>query len=461
MRQTPPFASCQAGRSYQGLGLSGTRSPRSPAWTLVVPLLSGSWVGVAGGQVLLAHSLRSAHLAGALRDVGLTQHRHKQARALSGGLRRKLSIGAAFLGTSRTVVLDEPTSGVDPCSRRSIWDILLQYREGGAPRALLSLGPGPCTARRHHQRPPCPMPAQAPPETTLPDASAGTTTVHPARCRTGTTRVHPADASAGTTTVHPARCQHRDHHSPPCPETTLPDASAGTTRVHPARCQYRHHHSPPCPMPAQGPPQSTLPRDHPARCQRRDCVQRAVGSWPVCRVGAPWPPSCPHLACLLTAAPPAAQSTVCPPLRASRCRTIILTTHHLDEAEALSDRVAVLQQGRLRCCGPPLSLTEAYGQGLCLTLTEQPSAPELDGLQDAAPTTALIQTYVPQAFLRDRSGRTLSYALPKDADRSGFKGLFQALEQNRHRLRLAGCGVADSTLEEVLGAPAALSLSRQ
>lgn len=62
--------------------------------------------------------------------MGLTSHQHKQARALSGGLKRKLSIGIAFLGTSRTVVLDEPTSGVDPCSRRSIWDILLQYREG-------------------------------------------------------------------------------------------------------------------------------------------------------------------------------------------------------------------------------------------------------------------------------------------------------------------------------------------
>ncbi|ELK37525.1 ATP-binding cassette sub-family A member 13 [Myotis davidii] len=130
-------------------------------------------------------------------------------------------------------------------------------------------------------------------------------------------------------------------------------------------------------------------------------------------------------------------------------RTIILTTHHLDEAEALSDCVAVLQQGRLRCCGPPLGLTEAYGQGLCLTLTKQPSAPELDSLQDAARTTALIQTYVPQAFLRDCSGHTLSYALPRDADRAGFKGLFQALEQNQHRLRLAGCGVADTTLEEV------------
>ncbi|XP_054213311.1 ATP-binding cassette sub-family A member 13 isoform X19 [Homo sapiens] len=65
-----------------------------------------------------------------LQDVDLTQHQHKQTRALSGGLKRKLSLGIAFMGMSRTVVLDEPTSGVDPCSRHSLWDILLKYREG-------------------------------------------------------------------------------------------------------------------------------------------------------------------------------------------------------------------------------------------------------------------------------------------------------------------------------------------
>lgn len=57
---------------------------------------------------------------------------------LSGGTRRKLSIGIAFLGASRTVVLDEPTSGVDPCSRRGIWDILLKYRRGRARRSASS-----------------------------------------------------------------------------------------------------------------------------------------------------------------------------------------------------------------------------------------------------------------------------------------------------------------------------------
>lgn len=62
--------------------------------------------------------------------MGLIQHQHKQTQALSGGMKRKLSLAIAFLGQSRTVVLDEPTSGVDPCSRRGLWDILLKYREG-------------------------------------------------------------------------------------------------------------------------------------------------------------------------------------------------------------------------------------------------------------------------------------------------------------------------------------------
>lgn len=48
----------------------------------------------------------------------------------TGGLQRKLSVAMAFVGGSKVVILDEPTSGVDPYSRRSIWDLLLKYRAG-------------------------------------------------------------------------------------------------------------------------------------------------------------------------------------------------------------------------------------------------------------------------------------------------------------------------------------------
>ena len=49
---------------------------------------------------------------------------------LSGGMQRKLSVAIAFSGGSRTVILDEPSAGVDPNGRRSIWDLLFKFREG-------------------------------------------------------------------------------------------------------------------------------------------------------------------------------------------------------------------------------------------------------------------------------------------------------------------------------------------
>lgn len=57
-------------------------------------------------------------------------HRHKLAGSLSGGMKRKLSISIALLGGSRVVILDEPTTGVDPCSRRGIWEIISKNRKG-------------------------------------------------------------------------------------------------------------------------------------------------------------------------------------------------------------------------------------------------------------------------------------------------------------------------------------------
>ncbi|XP_032568013.1 phospholipid-transporting ATPase ABCA7 [Chiroxiphia lanceolata] len=65
-----------------------------------------------------------------LQDTGLPHKHREQTRNLSGGMQRKLSVAIAFVGGSRVVVLDEPTAGVDPFSRRSIWELLLKYRKG-------------------------------------------------------------------------------------------------------------------------------------------------------------------------------------------------------------------------------------------------------------------------------------------------------------------------------------------
>nr|XP_054369188.1 retinal-specific phospholipid-transporting ATPase ABCA4 [Mirounga angustirostris] len=65
-----------------------------------------------------------------LEDTGLHHKRNEEAQDLSGGMQRKLSVAIAFVGGAKVVILDEPTSGVDPYSRRSIWDLLLKYRSG-------------------------------------------------------------------------------------------------------------------------------------------------------------------------------------------------------------------------------------------------------------------------------------------------------------------------------------------
>ncbi|XP_040437989.1 ATP-binding cassette sub-family A member 10-like isoform X1 [Falco naumanni] len=53
-----------------------------------------------------------------------------QAEKLSGGQKRKLSIGIAMLGNPQVLFLDEPTAGLDPLSRHQVWSLLREYRAG-------------------------------------------------------------------------------------------------------------------------------------------------------------------------------------------------------------------------------------------------------------------------------------------------------------------------------------------
>ena len=50
--------------------------------------------------------------------------------ALSGGMKRKLSLAMALIGDCKAIFLDEPTSGMDPYSRRSTWTMLQAARSG-------------------------------------------------------------------------------------------------------------------------------------------------------------------------------------------------------------------------------------------------------------------------------------------------------------------------------------------
>lgn len=198
-----------------------------------------------------------------LKDTGLYSHRHKRVGTLSGGMKRKLSISIALIGGSRVVILDEPSTGVDPCSRRSIWDVISKNKTA---------------------------------------------------------------------------------------------------------------------------------------------------------------------------------------------RTIILSTHHLDEAEVLSDRIAFLEQGGLRCCGSPFYLKEAFGDGYHLTLTKKKS-PNLNAstVCDTTAVTAMIQSHLPDAYLKEDIGGELVYVLPPFSTKvsGAYLSLLRALDSGLGDLNIGCYGISDTTVEEV------------
>jgi len=65
-----------------------------------------------------------------LKDIDLIHQKKMSASKLSGGQKRKLCIGIALIGNPKYVFLDEPTTGLDPLSRRKIWELLLKEKEG-------------------------------------------------------------------------------------------------------------------------------------------------------------------------------------------------------------------------------------------------------------------------------------------------------------------------------------------
>jgi ABC-type multidrug transport system ATPase subunit len=107
-------------------------------------------------------------------------------------------------------------------------------------------------------------------------------------------------------------------------------------------------------------------------------------------------------------------------------RIIILTTHYMEEADILADRIAIMSAGRLRCLGSSLFLKNKYGVGYSLTISKQ--------LNVASPEHThrikeLVETYIPEAEMLSDVSAEISFQIPTTAS-AVFKDFFVALDKN-------------------------------
>ena len=126
-------------------------------------------------------------------------------------------------------------------------------------------------------------------------------------------------------------------------------------------------------------------------------------------------------------------------------RTIILTTHFLEEADLLSSRIAIMTRGRLACCGSPLFLKSRLGLGHHLSLLLEPGN---DGMAAAHALTALLARFAPGSVCETHVGSEMSFLLPSSAF-SSFPALLHELDARPVSLGIASYSVSCSTLEEV------------
>jgi daunorubicin resistance ABC transporter ATP-binding subunit len=69
--------------------------------------------------------------ASVLERIGLEEAADRLVRTYSGGMRRRLDLGASLVGRPRLLLLDEPTTGLDPRSRRELWDAIRELVADG------------------------------------------------------------------------------------------------------------------------------------------------------------------------------------------------------------------------------------------------------------------------------------------------------------------------------------------
>jgi ABC-type multidrug transport system ATPase subunit len=130
-------------------------------------------------------------------------------------------------------------------------------------------------------------------------------------------------------------------------------------------------------------------------------------------------------------------------------RAVILTTHAMEEADILSDRIAVIVDGEFKCIGTSLYLKNQFGDGYRLTVTTDVELVDINELKD------ILKEILPSSIIIDESGGNLVFGVPlnKLPELNHFFKVMEGKVSHRHANKLKemvkNWGVSQSTLEEV------------
>ncbi|GAB9467021.1 hypothetical protein Gpo141_00004381 [Globisporangium polare] len=122
-------------------------------------------------------------------------------------------------------------------------------------------------------------------------------------------------------------------------------------------------------------------------------------------------------------------------------RVMVLTTHFMDEADILGDRIAIMAEGELRCCGSSLFLKNRYGVGYNLTMVKE------EGCDDSK-VIDFVKEHIPSCTVLSNVGTEVAFQLPLDAS-SKFARMFELLDSKLGQLSLLSYGISVTTMEEV------------
>lgn len=141
--------------------------------------------------------------------------------------------------------------------------------------------------------------------------------------------------------------------------------------------------------------------------------------------------------------------------RVVKHRAVILTTHSMQEAQALCENIGIVADGKLKCCGSSLFLQEKFGVGYKLTVVHPDEPREREGLAElsvegnhANTLLKVIRQYVPEAEVVSDNKWETRFQL-KNGKENSFSALFTELEALKQQRVIKGYAVAATDLEDV------------